>query len=57
MIKIVYIIFLVVILTITSCRQKIDYSYRSGANVRWLNPKDQKNKKLEIDWFKYQEIK
>ena len=57
MIKIVYIIFLVVILTITSCRQKIDYSYRSVANVRWLNPKDQKNKKLEIDWFKYQEIK
>jgi hypothetical protein len=57
MIKIVYIIFLVVILTITSCRQKIDYSYRSGANVRWLNPKEQKNQKLEIDWFKYQEIK
>lgn len=42
------------VLLLFGCKPKVDYSYRSGSNVRWLNPKEQKHKKLEIDWFKYQ---
>lgn len=49
-----FIIRLLLCVSFLSCKPKVDYSYRSGQSVRWLNPKDQKKQKLNIDWFKYQ---